>query len=131
MDKALNDFSKQVFEQAKAQGRYDNNPAIAPLLLHMIGEAIEAHTAFASDNRVDSEDIETLKGLMQSGNTDAFRKYFKATVKSTFEDELADIVLMACSIAGYYGIPLGDHVELKHAYNALRSEHSVANDYDK
>lgn len=131
MQDELNAFAKKVYEQAAEQGKYDSSPAIAPLLLHTIGESIEAHNAYAADNRADAADIATLKKLLAENNTEAFRKYFKATVKSTFEDELADIVLMVCSIAGYYGIPLGDHVELKHAYNAVRSEHSVANDYNK
>lgn len=128
---AINELVASVFQQAKNQGKYATEPTIAPLLLHTIGEAIEAHNAFASDNRCDKQDIDALCKMLDSNDITTFYKYFKATAKSTFEDELADIVLMIFSIAGYYGINLGEHILLKHAYNRVRAEHSVANNYDK
>lgn len=39
-----------------------------------------------------------------------------------FEEELADVVIMACSIAGLELIDLGEAVERKRLYNITRSD---------
>lgn len=126
---SMNALRDAVFGLAKQQGKYDCQPNIAPLLMHAIGEVNEAHTAYMEGKRAATEDVEVLKRLLDESNVPVFKKYFKAAVKSTFEDELADIMLMILSIAGYYNIDIESHIKLKHAYNALRDEHSAVNNY--
>jgi NTP pyrophosphatase (non-canonical NTP hydrolase) len=127
----LNIMRDAVFGLAKEQGKYDMKPSIASLLMHMIGETNEAHEAYMADSHASKDDVEVLQRLMEEQNDNVFRKYFKSAVKSTFEDELADMTLMCLSIAGYYGIDLAAHVSMKHQYNRLRTEHSNNNKYDK
>lgn len=127
----LNNMRDAVYNLAKSQGRYDMKPSIASLLMHMSGEVNEAHDAYMSDSHSHKEDTDVLHKLMQDCNDNVFRKYFKSAVKSTFEDEVADMTLMCLSIAGYYGIDLAKHVAMKHKYNELRTEHSYNNDYAK
>lgn len=127
----LNNMRDTVYNLAKSQGRYAMKPSIASLLMHMSGEVNEAHDAYMSDSHSHKEDTDVLHKLMQDCNDNVFRKYFKSAVKSTFEDEIADMTLMCLSIAGYYGIDLAKHVAMKHKYNELRTEHSDNNDYAK
>lgn len=127
----LNKLRDAVYQLAIKQGKYSGNPAVAPLLMHTVGEVNEAHAAYMSNRRAQAEDVDALKQLLEQGNLNVFRKYFKSSVKSTFEDELADIMLMVFSIAGYYGIDIATHVEMKHRYNEVRDEHSDTNDYNK
>lgn len=127
----LNKLRDAVYQLAVKQGKYSGNPAVAPLLMHTVGEVNEAHAAYMSNRRAQAEDVDALKQLLEQGNLNVFRKYFKSSVKSTFEDELADIMLMVFSIAGYYDIDIATHVEMKHRYNEVRDEHSDTNDYNK
>lgn len=131
MFNAINNLRDSVFALAKSQGKYEMHPNIAPLLMHLLGETNEAHTAFTANCRAANEDVNELVHLLECNNVKVFAKYFKSSVKSTFEDELADIMLMCLSIAGYYNVDLSTHVRLKHAYNAVRTEHSSTNNYNK
>lgn len=116
-----------VFGLASKRGLYDKNPSIGDLLMHLVGECNEAHVAFAENLHATEADIAELKRLADEDNHDVFIKYFKSSVKSTFGDELADIILMCLSIAGRFDIDIASHIELKHQYNAMRSEHSAIN----
>lgn len=44
-----------------------------------------------------------------------------ASSKSHFKEELADVIIMALSVAGKFGIDIGEAVETKRAINQLRS----------
>lgn len=127
----LNKLRDAVYQLAVKQGKYSGSPAVAPLLMHTVGEVNEAHAAYMSNRRAQAEDVDALKQLLEQGNLNVFRKYFKSSVKSTFEDELADIMLIVFSIAGYYDIDIATHVEMKHRYNEVRDEHSDTNNYNK
>jgi NTP pyrophosphatase (non-canonical NTP hydrolase) len=45
---------------------------------------------------------------------------FKSSVKDTFPDELADIIIRVGDLAEYLGYDLERHVELKMEYNSHR-----------
>jgi NTP pyrophosphatase (non-canonical NTP hydrolase) len=128
---ALTTMRDTTFKVANDTHRYDNKPGIADVLMHTIGEANEAHVACAANKHVKQEDVDLLLDLLEKGNDDMFKKYFKFACKSTFEDEIADLLLMVLSIAGYYNIDLATHVAMKCKYNSLRDEHSDISDYDK
>lgn len=128
---ALTAMRDTTFKVANDTHRYDNKPGIADVLMHTIGEANEAHVACAANKHVKQEDVDLLLDLLEKGNDDMFKKYFKFACKSTFEDEIADLLLMVLSIAGYYNIDLATHVAMKCKYNSLRDEHSDISDYDK
>lgn len=93
--------------------------------MYIASELAEAHEAYAANKHADANDVAMLEQMLNQGRLDQFNKYFKAVVKSTFEDELADIALLVMSIAGYYKVDLAKHVMLKHLYNAGRLEHSA------
>lgn len=121
----LRNIMLKPFELANAQGKYVNKPAIGSALMYINSELAEAHEAYASGRHASSDDISICDKLLAEGKDESFCKYFKAVVKSTFEDEMADIVLMSLSIAGYYNVDIAKHVMLKHQYNQLRQEHSA------
>jgi len=122
---AFAEFSKQPYKVAIEHGRYKDNPAIGSVLMAIQSEVAEAHSAFTSGKRSDAGDIAMLRDFMEHGKDAQFAKYFNIAQKSTFEDELADIILLTMSIAGYYGVDIASAVELKHKYNTLRTEHST------
>ena len=49
-----------------------------------------------------------------------FKAEFEHAVKSTFEDELADIMIRVMDLAAYKGIDLDNHIKVKMRYNAMR-----------
>jgi NTP pyrophosphatase (non-canonical NTP hydrolase) len=99
------------------------NPAVSPLMLHVIDEVSEANKAYLSDAFADKTEVDILT------NSFNFNR-FKAYIKDKFEDEIADFILLGFSIAGYYNIKIGKHLGLKQKFNIERKEHSVTNNYN-
>lgn len=46
--------------------------------------------------------------------------YYKAYIKGTFEDEIADIIISALNLAAYKGVDIEKHIALKQRYNKTR-----------
>ena len=53
---------------------------------------------------------------------------FEKSVKNTFEDELADIMIRVMDLAAFKGIDLESHIKAKMRYNAMR-EHKHGKKY--
>lgn len=113
------------FAIADEQGRYDNQPAVSSTLMCLVNEVAEAHDAYASNRHAKPAQLRVVEQFLQEGDKESFMQAFRTFVKSTFEDELADIVIFALSIARYKGVDIAKHLQLKTAYNSLRKEHSA------
>lgn len=59
---------------------------------------------------------------------DKFKRAFVSTVKDTFEDELADVMIRVMDLAAFKGIDLEAHIKAKMRYNSLR-EHKHGKKY--
>lgn len=121
----LRELATEPYRVALEHDRYKDNPAIGSVLMAIQSEVAEAHAAFTSGKRSDADDVDMLRAFLKAGKDSQFAKYFNLAQKSTFEDELADIILLTLSIAGYYNVDIVSAIELKHKYNMLRTEHST------
>lgn len=120
-------FAKSVYDTAKQTGKYSGNVEFAPLIMHTISELTESVSAFLRNDYSDADEVDF--GLKNIDNP-MFKDFFKNNLKSKFEDEIADAILMLFSISGYLNIDIAKHLVLKNRYNLLRNEHSVFNNYD-
>lgn len=121
----INKLAKEVYANAKAKGFHDkeNNTGECLALIHSeVSEALEADRKnkytnrgrFLEDDRLDS--IECTLGA----NALKYQKDFERSIKDTFEDELADVMIRVMDLAESKGIDLEFHISQKMKYNSLR-----------
>lgn len=117
----INQLAQEIHENAKTKGFHDGEKNIAEMLclIHSeVSEALEADRKnFYASRFVESYDVKALVNLY---NESAFINGFADTVKNTFEDELADIVIRVLDLAAYKGIDIETHIKAKLRYNKTR-----------
>ena len=113
----LTEISKKAHATARKRKQ---ETALSESILHLIEEAIEISKAnkFA--------DYSTFESLFTSYN---FKYAYELCVKDTIDDELADIIILACSIAEEYGVNLDIAVAGKMKYNEERGVEDMKNIY--
>ena len=90
------------------------------LVVSELGEALEAERKSLFPL------WEMYQEMIDSG--ESFETAFRANIKDTFQDELADTVIRIADMCGYLKIDLEKHIELKMKYNATR-EHKHGKKY--
>lgn len=116
--KMLSEFADDTLRIANVQGRYDNNPTVAPLLMHIVSEVAEASESTLLNEVVTQQQ---LSKLLVNFDVDEFER----TVKNKAGDEFADIILLALSIARYLGYDIAKHLILKSMYNEQRKKRNI------
>jgi NTP pyrophosphatase (non-canonical NTP hydrolase) len=120
----INELAKQIHDNAKAKGFFDEPKNIGEMLclIHSeVSEALEAdrkdHYAVKSwnmEHNIPTLDLESTSGQKY------FIQEFEVAIKNSFEDELADIIIRVMDLAAYKGIDLEYHIKAKMQYNSLR-----------
>ena len=107
---------KKAHEMARDKGFWDNPRNRPELLMLIVSELAEALKALRKDHyaheKVSDEEFFLLEGSWKDG----FEKY----VKSSFEDEIADVAIRLFDLCGGLGIDLDKHIKLKMKYNSMR-----------
>jgi len=142
----INEFSKQIHENNKAKGFYDDKKNIGEMLalIHSeVSEALECdrkgkyyfnsicddHREWLIDRMADPNRttfrewlIDGMADLNETTFSDDnfFKEQFENWIKDTFEDELADIMIRVMDLAAFKGVNLEKHIKVKMRYNALR-----------
>lgn len=127
----LNQLAQEIFNNAKAKGFHDKEHNIGQMLclIHSeVSEALEAHRTdkFAIDSFNMRHNID-----IESDDEDEkryFAQEFEVSVKNSFEDELADVVIRVLDLCAYKNIDIEKHIKLKMAYNTTR-EHKHGKNY--
>ena len=108
---------------AKEKGFWDeerNVPEMLMLVVSELSEALEAlrkgHYAEPFATAVLAKDLNNWDDSLK----DAWKNGFEKAVKSSFEDEIADVAIRLFDMCGGLKIDLEKHIEMKMKYNSLR-----------
>lgn len=115
----LNDSARQIHQNNKEKGFWDNERNTGELLMLVVselGEAMEAHRKgkFADHKLFDRE----IEANPEHNNTLEFA--FKHHIKDTFEDEVADAIIRLLDLSAGLGINIEWHIQKKIEYNKTR-----------
>lgn len=102
----------KAFANSLKHGFHHKGQNIGEQLMLIVSELSEALEAYRVGRRFDRKNIEAL--------TSDDPAVFKACIKDTFEDELADATIRILDLAGYLGINLEAHILAKMKYNESR-----------
>lgn len=105
----LNSLAKEIHDNAVSKGFYDEKPCIPQLLMLVVSELGEALEAERKGRKAPNE-----------VPADVDEAYFKANIKDTFEDEVADSLIRILDMCAYLVIDIERHVSLKMNYNRNR-----------
>lgn len=111
----LNQSAQKIFQNNKAKGFWDNKRNVGELLMLVTSELGEAMEAHRKGRFAEFEQAET--NVRLGGEWDA---NFKAHIKDTFEDEIADAVIRLLDLSAGLGIDLEKHINAKVRYNEGR-----------
>jgi NTP pyrophosphatase (non-canonical NTP hydrolase) len=125
----INETVQRAHEMARSKGFWEEeNRNIPEALLLIISEVSEATEALRKNHYADPFAVADLSRDLELDRTDeefllktlAWKAKFELAVKSSFEDEVADVAIRLFDLCGGLEIDLENHIELKMKYNSMR-----------
>ena len=125
----MKDLIKKAHATAKEKGFWDGGERNKPeLLMLIVSELSEALEALRKDHYAKPLSVVSLAHDLELANTDEefelnipeWKEKFEQHIKSSFEDEIADVAIRLFDLCGGMGIDLQKHIELKMKYNSMR-----------
>jgi NTP pyrophosphatase (non-canonical NTP hydrolase) len=119
---------EKAHSMAKQKGFWEEEKRNIPqALLLIISEVSEATEALRKDHYADQDVVESLSHDLELDRTDEefllkainWKTSFEQGVKSSFEDEIADVAIRLFDLCGGLGVDLEKHIELKMMYNSM------------
>lgn len=113
---------------AKSKGFWDEERNKSELLMLTVSELSEALEALRKDHYADKDAVtELYQDIVLNKYDDEFnimdgpwKAGFEKHIKSSFEDELADVAIRLFDMCGGLGVNLEKHIEMKMMYNSMR-----------
>jgi NTP pyrophosphatase (non-canonical NTP hydrolase) len=113
---------------AKSKGFWEGERNKPEMLMLVVSELAEALEALRKDDYADQDVVESLSHDLELDRTDEefllkainWKTSFEQGVKSSFEDELADVAIRLFDLCGGLGVDLEKHIEMKMKYNSMR-----------
>ena len=113
---------------AKEKGFWDTERNVSEMLMLIVSELAEAQEALRKNHYADKSVADGLKQDIDLNHTDdefqmnrgIWKALFEEKIKSSFEDEIADVAIRLFDLCGGLGIDLEKHIELKMKYNSMR-----------
>jgi NTP pyrophosphatase (non-canonical NTP hydrolase) len=125
----IKDAITRAHSIAKEKGFWEEEKRNTPeALLLIISEVSEATEALRKDHYANQEVVNSLAQDLELDKTDeefllktlVWKGKFEDNIKSTFQDEIADVAIRLFDLCGGLGIDLEKHIELKMKYNSMR-----------
>ena len=118
----------QAHGTAKEKGFWDTERNVSEMLMLIVSEVAEAQEALRKNHYADKGISEGLMHDLELERTDdefhinrdIWKTLFQDKIKSSFEDEIADVAIRLFDLCGGMGIDLEKHIELKMKYNSMR-----------
>ena len=112
----------QAHQVAKDKGFWEQERNKPEMLMLIVSEVAEALEALRKDHYADKAAVELLSDdfFARGGTKEEYAEIFRNNVKSSFEDELADVCIRLFDLCGGLDIDLHNHIQLKMAYNSTR-----------
>tara|TARA_R110000868_G_scaffold218820_1_gene469638 strand:- start:229 stop:627 length:399 start_codon:yes stop_codon:yes gene_type:complete len=118
----------QAHQVAKDKGFWEQERNKPEMLMLIVSEVAEALEALRKDHYADKAVVESLVHDLELDRTDEefmlkainWKTSFEQCVKSSFEDELADVSIRLFDLCGGLNIDLEKHIEMKMKYNSMR-----------
>jgi NTP pyrophosphatase (non-canonical NTP hydrolase) len=121
----LNQLSYTIFQGNKEKGFWDQERNIGELLMLVtteLAEALEAHRkgrmCLVNPRNILPPSIPEMNAPAISDADYAIQ--FAATIKDTFEDEIADAIIRLLDMCGGLNIDIDAHIQAKMKYNRTR-----------
>lgn len=113
---------------AKEKGFWDTERNVSEMLMLIVSEVAEAQEALRKNHYADRAIVESLAHDLELDRTDeefllkalVWKSKFEENIKSSFEDEIADVAIRLFDLCGGLGIDLEKHIEMKMKYNSMR-----------
>lgn len=124
----MKNYIEKAHAVAKEKGFWETDRNVSEMLMLIVSELAEAQEALRKIHYADPFASSDLERDLELDKTDeefllktlTWKKKFEDCVKSSFEDELADVAIRLFDLCGGLGIDLEKHIELKMKYNSLR-----------
>lgn len=120
----MENLIKESHQMAKSKGFWDeerNKPEMLMLIVSEVSEALEAlRKNYYCDPFEAVELYDSIKDRIDPGLVENWKKRFETSIKSSFEDELADVAIRLFDLCGGLKIDLEKHIKMKMKYNSLR-----------
>jgi NTP pyrophosphatase (non-canonical NTP hydrolase) len=118
----------QAHGTAKEKGFWDTERNVSEMLMLIVSEVAEAQEALRKNHYADKAISGGLMHDLELERTDdefhinkeTWKTAFQDNIKSSFEDEIADVAIRLFDLCGGMGIDLEKHIELKMKYNSMR-----------
>lgn len=114
----INELIQEVYRVNKMNGFYEESRNIGEVLALIHSEVSEALEADRKDKYVDVNI--SIAGVNTIEDDGLFKERFEESLKDTFEDELADVLIRVMDLAYLKKVDLEQHIKAKIRYNSLR-----------
>ena len=119
----------KAHQTAKDKGFWEEEKRNKPeMLMLIVSELAEALEALRKNHYAKQEVVDSLAHDLELDRTDEefmlkainWKTAFEEGVKSSFEDEVADVAIRLFDLCGGLNIDLEKHIEMKMKYNSMR-----------
>jgi NTP pyrophosphatase (non-canonical NTP hydrolase) len=110
----MNKLAEEIFQNNKEKGFWDKERNTGEMLMLVVSELGEAMEALRKDR------MANIDAFKEVTDEQLFENNFKANIKDTFEDEIADSIIRLLDMCGGLNIDIDFHIEQKLKYNKTR-----------
>ena len=113
----IQETANAAYKNAVSKGFYDPSPSTESRLLLIHSEVSEACEAIRKNHYSQRGDVNAVLDVVDNAT---FKEYFEHSIKNSFEDEIADVIIRCLDLTAAMGIDIEAHIAAKMRYNSMR-----------